>query len=92
MTDLVHSFGTGEGGGHGLLYNMAQGEIAGPTQGFGAAFGKAIEGTPFASGPMDAAMGAVLGEYATGVGEAKLIYDGVTYVGAVGGCLAGIIH
>ena len=91
-TDLIHSFATGEGGGHSVFYNMGQGVVAGPTQGFGAAFGKAIEGTPFASGPVDAVMAGVLGEYATGVGEAKLIYDGVTYVGAVGGCLAGVIH
>lgn len=91
-TDLITSFGSGSGGGHSVFYNMGQSEMAGPTQGFGAVFGKALEGTPFASGPVDAAMGAVFGEYATGVGEAKLIYDGVTYVGAVGGCLAGVIH
>ena len=91
-TDLVTSIGTGSGGGHNVFYNMGQSLMAGPTQGFGAAFGRALDGTPFASGPMDAAAAAVFGEYATGVGEAKLIYDGVTYVGAVGGCLAGVIH
>ena len=84
-TDLIQSLGSGEGGGHNVFYNMGQGVVAGPTQGFGAAFGKAIEGTPFASGPVDAVMAGALGEYASGVGEAKLIYDGVTYFGAVAG-------
>lgn len=58
----------------------------------GAVFGKSIEGTPFASGPVDAIMTAVLGEYATGVGEAKLLYEGVTYIGAASGCGSGIVH
>ena len=60
-TDLVTSLATGEGGGHGVAYNMGQGLVAGPTQGFGAAFGKSIEGTPWASGPADVATGAILG-------------------------------
>jgi RHS repeat-associated protein len=90
-TDLVQSIATGEGGGHSAFYNMGQGVVAGPTLGFGAALGKSIEGTPWASGPMDAAMTLAFGEYATGVGEAKLIYDGVTYLGAAAGCIAGVI-
>ena len=65
-TDLIHSFATGEGGGHSVFYNMGQGVAAGPTQGFGAALGKLIEGTPFAPGPVDAVMTGVLGEYASG--------------------------
>ena len=91
-TDLLHSFATGEGGGHNIFYNMGQGLMAGPTQGFGAAFGKAIEGTLFASGPVDVVMAGALGEYATGVGEAKLVYDGVSYFGATAGCALGMIH
>ena len=95
VTDLVHSIATGEGGDHSVLYNMGQGVVAGPSQGlspvFTKVFGKAIEG-PFTAAPMDLAMVAIFGEYATGIGEVKLAYDAVTYVGAVGGCLAGIFH
>ena len=93
LTDLISSFGSGSGGGHSVFYNMGQGVIAGPTQGFGAAFGSAIEGTPWAADLVGVGTKALVGaEYASGIGEAKLIYDGVTYVGAVGGCLAGVIH
>jgi hypothetical protein len=92
-TDLVHSIATGEGGGHSVFYNMGQGVIAGPTQGFGAAFGSAIEGTPWAADLVGVGTKALVGaEYATGIGEAKLIYDGVTYFGATAGCALGIIH
>jgi RHS repeat-associated protein len=45
-TDLIQSLGSGEGGGHSVFYNMGQGVVAGPTQGFGALFGKAVSGTP----------------------------------------------
>jgi hypothetical protein len=48
-TDLIQSLGSGEGGGHSVFYNMGQGVVAGPTQGFGAAFGGSIEGTPWAA-------------------------------------------
>jgi hypothetical protein len=34
----------------------------------------------------------MIGEYATGIGEAKFIYDGVTYFGATAGCAVGIVH
>jgi hypothetical protein len=53
-----------------------------------------MEGTPWSADLVDAGLSALplIGEYASGIGEAKAIYDGVTYVGAVGGCLAGIIH
>ena len=97
-TDLISSLGSGEGGGHSVLYNMGQGVVAGPTQGFGALadgtkLGAAMEGTPWSADLIDVGLSAlpVIGEYASGIGEAKAIYDGVTYVGAVGGCLAGII-
>jgi len=32
-TDLIASFGSGEAGGHNVFYNMAQGVVAGPSQG-----------------------------------------------------------
>ena len=122
LTDLVQSFGSGEAGGHNVFYNMGQGVAAGPTQGFGAAFGKSIEGTPWGSGPVDVAstalaaggmrvitgagrtiqtingavrLGTVLGEgaeYGSGIGEAKLAYDAVSYFGAWVGCATGVIH
>jgi hypothetical protein len=64
---------------------------AGPTLGFGTVFGKAIEGTPWASGPVDVLTVAVFGEYATGFGEAKLGYDFLTYAGSLAGCGIGVI-
>jgi RHS repeat-associated protein len=92
LTDLISSFGSGSGGGHSVFYNMGQGVVAGPTQGFGAAFGSAIEGTPFAADLVDVGTTALVGaEYATGIGEAKLAYDALTYVGATAGCALGII-
>ena len=93
-TDLIHSIGTGEGCGHSVFYNMGQGVIAGPTQGFGSAFGSAIEGTPWAADIVSVGLKAIplVGEYASGIGEAKLIYDGVTYFGATAGCALGIVH
>jgi hypothetical protein len=75
-----------------VFYNMGQGVVAGPTQGFGAAFGSAIEGTPFAADLVDVGTTALVGaEYASGIGEAKLAYDFLTYAGGVAGCAAGII-
>ncbi len=41
---------------------------------------------------MDAAMGAVLGEYASGVGELKLAYDTGSYAMGLFQCATGIIH
>lgn len=49
-TDLIQSFGSGEAGGHSVFYHMGQGVAAGPTLGFGAAFGQRLEGTPFQPG------------------------------------------
>jgi hypothetical protein len=93
LTDLIHSFATGEGGGHSVFYNMGQGVIAGPTQGFGAAFGSAIEGTPWAADLVDVGTTALVGgEYASGIGEVKLGYDALTYLGATAGCALNIIH
>ncbi len=92
-TDLIHSFATGEGGGHSVFYNMGEGVVAGPTQGFGAVFGSAIEDTPWAADLVDVGTTALVGaEYASGVGEVKLGYDALTYVGATAGCALGIIH
>lgn len=31
-------------------------------------------------------------EFATGVGEAKFIYDGLTYFGSMGLCAAGVLN
>lgn len=93
-TDLIHSIGTGEDGGYSVFYNMGQGVIAGPTQGFGSAFGSAIEGTPWAADIVSVGLKgiALVGEYTSGIGKAKLIYDGVTYFGATAGCALGIVH
>jgi hypothetical protein len=54
----------------------------------------AIEGTPWAADPGGTGLKAlpVIGEYATGIGEAKIIYDGGTYFGATALCALGIIH
>lgn len=58
LTDLGRSIVTGEGGGHSVFYNIAQGVAAGPTQGLSPLFGKALEGTPFAFAPTDLAVAA----------------------------------
>jgi hypothetical protein len=86
-TDLIQSFGSGEAGGHNVFYNMAQGVAAGPTQGFGAAFGKSIEGTPFASGPVDVATAALVTKgfsIATGAGQTIQTLNGVARLGSLG--------
>jgi hypothetical protein len=86
-TDLVQSIISGEGGGHNVFYNMGQGVAAGPAQGFGAAFGKGIEGTPWASGPVDVATTALLTRgfnLATGAGATIQTLSGVTKLGSTG--------
>jgi RHS repeat-associated protein len=86
-TDLIQSFGSGEAGGHNVFYNMAQGVAAGPTQGFGAAFGKSIEGTPLASGPVDVATAAFVTKgfsIATGAGQTIQTLNGVARLGSLG--------
>jgi hypothetical protein len=86
-TDLIQSFGSGEAGGHNVFYNMAQGVAAGPTQGFGAAFGKSIEGTPLASGPVDVATAALVTKgfsIATGAGQTIQTLNGVARLGSLG--------
>ena len=92
-TDLISSFGSGEAGGHSVYYNMAQGVAAGPSQGFAPA-AQALKGTVLEKGPVDALIEATpfVGEYATGIGEAKFVYDGATYLGATAGCAMGWIH
>ncbi|MGH9474008.1 MAG: M15 family metallopeptidase [Terriglobales bacterium] len=60
-------------------------EAAGPTQGFRPvleAAGADVADSPFGTGPVDAVLGATLGEYATGFGEAKFAYDAATFLGA----------
>jgi hypothetical protein len=82
-TDLVQSFSSGED----LAYNMGQGLAAGPTQGFGAAFGRSIEGTPWASGPVDVATGAIVTKFmsvATGSRTLQTL-NGAVKLGSVRG-------
>jgi RHS repeat-associated protein len=86
-TDLISSFVSGEGGGHNVFYNMAQGLAAGPTQGFGAALGNRIEGTPWASGPSDvatAAIARVAFPLMTGAGQTLQTLNGVAELGSIG--------
>jgi hypothetical protein len=94
ITNLVKSFGpSGEAGDHSVFYNMGQSVIAGPTQGFGPLFGKAIEGTPFAADIVSAGEVAVAGaETASGIGVAKLAYDGLSTLAAGIDCALGVIH
>jgi hypothetical protein len=85
-TDLIQSFGSGEAGGHNVFYNMAQGVATGPTQGFGAAFGKSIEGTPWASGPVDVASTALAAggmKVVTGAGRTIQTINGAVKLGTV---------
>ena len=85
-TDLVQSIATGEGGGNSVFYNMAQGVVAGPTQGFGSAFGNSIEGTPWASGPADVATTAIVANtqnIVTGAGETIQTLNGAVQLGGV---------
>ena len=85
-TDLVQSIATGEGGGNSVFYNMAQGVAAGPTQGFGSAFGNSIEGTPWASGPADVATTAIVANaqnIVTGAGETIQTLNGAVQLGSV---------
>jgi hypothetical protein len=87
LTDLVQSFGSGEAGGHNVFYNMDQGVAAGPTQGFGAAFGKSIEGTSWGSGPVDVATAALVAKgfsVATGAGQTIQTLNGAARLGSLG--------
>ena len=75
-TDLVQSFSSGED----IAYNIGQGLAAGPTQGFGAALGTRIEGTPWASGPVDVATSAIVTKFmavATGTTTLQTLNDTV---------------
>jgi RHS repeat-associated protein len=87
LTDLIQSFGSGAAGGHNVFYNMAQGVAAGPTQGFGAVFGKSIAGTPLASGPVDVATTALVAKgfsIATSAGQTIQTLNGVARLGSIG--------
>jgi RHS repeat-associated protein len=86
-TDLIQSFGSGAAVGHNVFYNMGQGLAAGPTQGFGAVFGKGIKGTPLASGPVDVATEALVTKgfsIATGAGQTIQALNGVARLGSLG--------
>jgi hypothetical protein len=47
---------------------------------------------PSGTGPTDAVLGGLLGEYATGIGEIKFALDLAAFVGAVTACAAGWAH
>ena len=86
-TDLIQSFGSGEAGGHNVFYNMGQGLAAGPTQGFGAAFGERIKGTPWGSGPVDVATATLVTKgfsIATGAGQTIQTLNGAARLGSLG--------
>ena len=86
-TDLIQSFGSGEGGGHSVFYNMGQGVVAGPTQRFGAAFGSSIEGTPWASGASDVTTAAIAGgafSAVTGAGQTIQTLNGAASLASTG--------
>jgi RHS repeat-associated protein len=92
--DLYQSFATGQGGGHSGYYNIGQTALAGPTLGIGPLLAKIapkfVEANP---GLVDLAeVGLVGAEYATGIAEAKLLYDAITFVGSAAGCKAGLIR
>ena len=91
LTDLIQSFGSGAAGGHNVFYNMAQGVAARPTQGFGAAFGKSIEGTLNGVARLGS-LGLDVGEVASGVGLIKLGYDALSYGAGLLGCKTGVIE
>lgn len=85
-TDLVQSIATGHSGSgedaHSVFYNMGQGAVAGPTQGFGPAaqkvamrFGKTIEGTPWASAPADVATNSIFGTVSKGLNAGGELTD-----------------
>jgi RHS repeat-associated protein len=85
-TDLIQSLGSGEAGGHSVFYNMGQGVAAGPSQGFGAAFGNGVEGTPWGSGPVDVATTAILSNaqnLVTGTGQTIQTLNGAAELGTV---------
>jgi hypothetical protein len=86
-TDLIQSLGSGEGGGHSVFYNIGQGVVAGPTQGFGALFGNSIEGTPWASGASDVTSAAIAGgafSAVTGVGQTIQTLNGAASLASTG--------
>ena len=54
---------------------------------------ESLEGTVWGADIGDVGTATLVGAgYASGIGEAKLIWDGVTYAGAALACRAGIIH
>jgi hypothetical protein len=69
-----------------VFYNMAQGVASGPSQGFAPAFGNSLEGTPWASGPVDVATTAILAssqKIVTGAGQTIQTLNGTTQLGSV---------
>jgi hypothetical protein len=73
-------------GGHNAFYNLGLGVAAGPTQGFGPLLGRSIEGTPWASGPVDVLTNAFVnraGSLITGSGETIQTLDDAVELGSV---------
>lgn len=88
-TDLFQSFANGEAGGHNVFYNIGQGVAAGPSLGFSATarlFGQSLEGTPWASGPVDAVTNGIvnqLGSLVTDSGDTIQTLNDATELGTV---------
>jgi RHS repeat-associated protein len=85
-TDLIQSLPTGEGGGHSAFYNMGQSVTAGPSQGLGPVLGNNIQGTPWASGPVDVATTAIANtaqDLITGTGQTIQTLNGTAELGTV---------
>jgi hypothetical protein len=92
--DLVNSFRSGEGGEHSVFYNMATSVAGGPTQGFSSLLPKALQDSPWGRDLVGGIIESlpVVGEYASGIGEAKLGYDTLSYIAAGIDCAVGITH
>lgn len=90
--DIAASLLHGSGGGHSVYYNGAQAFFAGPALGFGGLIAKISPNAAEATGGFtDVAELVTFGaEAATGIAEAKLIYDAGTFAAGALFCLAGV--
>ena len=85
LVDLYEGLRSGASGGHNVFYIMSQQILAGPSQGLGGLLGK---DSPWTAD----IMALLLGEYASGIGEAKFIYSGVTFLEGIGVCRFGLVN